>query len=224
MLFIYFLGLSIILLINVAGAYFYITFTSALDTSNDGNIEAAVKTEIAQELSDYILSTYTTCCTGCDTGLVPECKSSFGAITDEVNTTNFCPRIGLDVADNTTDCQVATLCTGIFEDKLGGGCYINAKEIPSYAIGSTTCDFLQDYAVNSADKPIVGDFAQGSCGGGNPIDYVEDTKQYLLANKSSIMAFLIITLIILGLTWLGTFKMLLCPELDDRNTLIGYHK
>lgn len=220
MLFIYFIGLSVILCLNVAGLYFYVTFTSALDFTEDGNVEAAVKTEIAQELEDYILSTYTTCCTGCPTSEVSECQASFPNPS-----TKFCNNTSANISlVESSDCLLATICTGSSVDKLGSGCYLNAKgEIPSYAVSQSTCSFLEG-AQTSDDKPsVVGPVSDGSCGNGNPSAYVEDLKEYLLANRNSIIAVLSITIIVVGLTWLGTFKMLLCPERRDRNTLVGHH-
>lgn len=203
--FVYFIGLSILFILSVLGFYGYITFMTAIESTSgqvevtEGSISETVQREVTEEISDYILSTYTTCCSGCDESEenITDCKELIEPFREEETNAIFCE-----------NCTQAQLCGP--NGALGQGCYINAKLIPSYTIRKSQCNYL-----TTTDPVLVGFKSKGHCGGGNPKKFVDNVRNWLTENKNaSIAAFSLITVVV-GLSWLGTFKILLCPSAQN---------
>lgn len=172
-LFCYWCVMCTILLLNVISFYYFRLFFGGLETS--GDISDVVKIEVAKELQDSVLSSYTVCCTGCD-----ESEISLQCADKQPDVTPFCEASALEkVTSPSLICEYAAPCLGTEENKgLGLGCYAASSAIPSYPIGADACKVIAE--INVDDKPLVGDPNNGfSCGGGDPKEYLDNVFGYL---------------------------------------------
>lgn len=214
-IFIYFVGLSVILMIDMFGFAFYHSFIKAVEGAN-GDLSSGsdiLQREIAEEVNDYILSAYTSCCTGCNTVDQPECTSPIDPRVDpdNVNVT-YCETPGFVVGVDNVTCAYATLCNStISTSQLGAGCYINSVIIPSYSVSSSECTGFE-FIDMVGPKP--------QCGNGSPKKFLENTIDYLLENKTRIYVGWGFTVVVLLLAWFGTLKILLCPHYEDKGGTI----
>mmetsp|Transcript_8095 Transcript_8095/g.9284 ORF Transcript_8095/g.9284 Transcript_8095/m.9284 type:complete len:294 (+) Transcript_8095:366-1247(+) len=215
-IFIYFVGLTVIVIIAMFGFAFYHSFIGAVEGAG-GDLASgadALQREIAEEVNDYILSAYTECCTGCDQGVQPECTENVSPRTDPDNANiTYCETPGLELGVGGATCAYAPLCnvTAGGTSQLGEGCYINSVIIPSYTISGNECAGFEFIEI-VGPKPL--------CGNGSPKTFLTATKDYLVENKTAIYTGWGFTVVVLLLAWLGTFKILLCPHYEDKGSMI----
>ena len=142
-----------------------------------------------REVSDYINSLFTTCCTGC-----PE--SICGKFLNE---TSFCPN---QFNSPNPQCDFVVACpdtqSNIENCYFGKG---SNDTIPPYEIGSGMCSFLQNAAWGEFNTPVVGNLGTDprkvSCGGGDPKIFAFSVKDWLFSQYAWISAIIGIVLFIL---------------------------
>lgn len=217
-LFCYWCLVSILLIGNFIGFYYLRVFKDGLDRTNEvdegDGVLNVLENQVAKEAQDFMLSVYTTCCTGC-VG-VEGCEDfNSTEITGEV----FCVESflaanvaeGVEIEDD--ECIFAEICSADVlvalnaSDGLGLGCYTTLDEIPGFNVGVDTCTVFQELDING--RNLVGPAESGSCGGGDPAKFVKDVVRYF-DNNFFLIAFSWGTLIaFLSIAWLAAVFMIL---------------
>lgn len=189
MLFLYYNLVLVILLLNGAGIYVFVTiFDTVSETTTTGTVSNAVQNYAAREIQDFILSSYTTCCTN---DLVGNCNATAGS-----------------------NCTLALTCPpGAANGGLGLGCYTSAQTIPPFTIPSSLCTFF----ATQVSPPIVGAASGGACGGGDPQAYVDSVFAWLNSNYLTVLVPWSILVGLLFLNFLGACYYNISPA-DTRGS------
>jgi hypothetical protein len=165
-------------------------------------VTGSITSETDRLLNNAILSTYTSCCTGCPQ---PEgCN----------NAQPYFNKTQLECASNgVLICQMVPICTpnNVNDD----GCYLNPGSLyPPVSIDQGLCDLFKTFT-NSQGVPLVGSAPSGACGGGSPTQYTTDFVVYF----NSIFYYFIIGFGVLcglqGLNLLAAIFLLCCVK-DNR--------
>lgn len=190
LLFLYYNLVLVILLLNGVGIYVFVTiFDTVQESTSTGTVSNAVQNYAAREVQDFILSTYTTCCTSS----VANCP------TTEAN------------ASVPSNCTLALTCPpDAANGGLGQGCYTSAQSIPPFTIGASICDFL----ANDVSPAIVGPADSGACGGGDPVAYVNAVFAWLNSNYLTVLVPWGIMVSLLFLNFLGACYYNLSPRYE----------
>lgn len=178
LLFFYYNLILFVVIMMSAGLY---TFVTVFDTINgvgaDGSVSSAVQQYAAREVQDFVLSAYTGCCEG---------------------NVEFCPTVGFNLTE--ANCTQAVFCPDNTENGgLGQGCYTSSSSIPPFTIPSSFCSFLE----SSFSPPLVGSPESGSCGGGDPQQFVTNFFAWLNSNYFLILVPMSILYALMMLNFIG---------------------
>jgi len=209
-IFMYWCIMSVIMILNMAGFYYFRIFFGNAEEPQ-GDISSVVKNEVQKEFQDLVMSAYTSCCTGCDTGIPTlGCKDNI-ALPDGV-CTDVDPA---GTVNSTAQCVYAVACDGSEADfGIGTGCYASATEIPSTTFGSDSCKTLTTDYFAVDGKPLVGDPSNGfSCGAGSPQTWLSNVNDYILSYKTRVLAAWGFFIVICFIAWISAMMMILCPQL-----------
>lgn len=232
-LFCYWCIVSLILVGSFAGFYYFRIFTRGIENTVDNSrdqVFSVIETELAKQYQDFVLSTYTACCTGCDDVGEPDLFCIPGGI-DAVQVTGeqFCADVSrqVDLVDDLEpgNCVFAEICsqaqleeqfneTGA-ADGLGLGCYTSGREIPNFPVGVDTCAVFQELTLD--DRPLVGPALNGfSCGGGEPAKYLQNTFDYFESVYFLVAVPWGFLMFFLALAWLASVYLIMCRPDNDR--------
>jgi len=103
-IFCYWIVITMIFIANMAAFYYFRVFFGGLEPSS-GDISQVLEQEAAKELQDAVLSSYTACCTGCDTN-IPELLC-----TEDIAPIDGCVSDRSIATDVNTTCIYAEPCT-----------------------------------------------------------------------------------------------------------------
>lgn len=220
-LFCYWCIASLILIFNIFGFYFFRLFIRGVQDAaedSEAGVISVVETQVAKQFQDFVLSTYTACCTGCDANIAVLSCIAGGIDAFAVTGENFCETVAVagSVGSEDADCVFAEICSADVlteaesNDGVGLGCYTSAFEIPSFPIGSDSCALMTTFTIDG--EPLVGPSSNGlSCGGGVPQAHLDNFLTYFdgVFLLVAVPWGLFITL--LSMTWLASLYLILFP-------------
>jgi len=143
-----------------------------------------------RDVSDYLNSIYTTCCTGCTVAI---CNKF-------INETGYCPQ---QLSIPNPPCAFVVPCPATPQGDPD--CFFGRgpnNTVPPFEIGQGMCDFLKSAAWGPNNMPVVGekggnDINRISCGGGDPKVFAFSVSDWLFSQYAWISAIVGIVLFVL---------------------------
>lgn len=188
--------------VQFVGAYYFLVFFGNA-SSAESRTGSALEAEASDYFQNYMLSTYTDCCTGCIENLNCD-RGNFIEPSKDENGTFFC---------NQTDpinpqCEWALECD---DNQANSSCYITPDGLPPFDILSAVCLFLEVADTGNQTETVVGPPENGwSCGAGKPGTYVENFITWINARYYWISAITWTAIVVQMLCLLGAIYVYFC--------------